>query len=297
MNAGRYTFIVDIPPDFEKYVLGGRAPAIQVNVDATAMVQAGLGVRLRAADHHDRDPGFPLAQGRRAFAAGQYRRARDVQSQYRHGMVHERHGHHQQRHHARHHSRGRGDRARTRAWHHGSSFGHAVDAVRDRHVESLGQWLGDHHRRRSVALSRRSHASARAHRRLGAAVHARRRDLSVLHLRYRHIFGYGRAHHAAARFAVHVDLSADEFAFRQQHAARKHAALAGDHDAGFAVDAFRVVRAGNSLPRRRLSTWSGRNLFLSAWSAPCSLRSPFCAFARPRHRPFDVCQNVGSQKG
>jgi ABC-2 type transport system permease protein len=43
MNTGRYTFIIDIPPDFEKYVLGGRAPAIQVNVDATAMVQAGLG--------------------------------------------------------------------------------------------------------------------------------------------------------------------------------------------------------------------------------------------------------------
>src|SRR3974377_862731 len=31
MNAGRYTFIIDIPPDFEKYVLGGRTPAIQVN--------------------------------------------------------------------------------------------------------------------------------------------------------------------------------------------------------------------------------------------------------------------------
>jgi ABC-2 type transport system permease protein len=43
MNAGRYTFVIDIPPDFEKYVLGGRNPAIQVNVDATAMVQAGLG--------------------------------------------------------------------------------------------------------------------------------------------------------------------------------------------------------------------------------------------------------------
>jgi ABC-2 type transport system permease protein len=43
MNAGRYTFIIDIPPDFQKYLLGGRHPAIQVNVDATAMVQAGLG--------------------------------------------------------------------------------------------------------------------------------------------------------------------------------------------------------------------------------------------------------------
>ncbi len=43
MNAGRYTFVIDIPPNFEKYVLGRRDPAIQVNVDATAMVQAGLG--------------------------------------------------------------------------------------------------------------------------------------------------------------------------------------------------------------------------------------------------------------
>ena len=43
MNAGKYTFIVDIPPHFERYVLGGHEPIIQVNVDATAMVQAGLG--------------------------------------------------------------------------------------------------------------------------------------------------------------------------------------------------------------------------------------------------------------
>ncbi len=43
MNAGRYTFVIDIPPNFERYVLGGRDPALQVDVDATAMVQAGLG--------------------------------------------------------------------------------------------------------------------------------------------------------------------------------------------------------------------------------------------------------------
>jgi ABC-2 type transport system permease protein len=43
MNAGRYTFVIDMPPNFEKYVLGGRKPEVQVNVDATAMVQAGLG--------------------------------------------------------------------------------------------------------------------------------------------------------------------------------------------------------------------------------------------------------------
>jgi len=43
MNVGLFTFIIDIPPHFERDVLGGRAPAVQVNIDATAMVQAGLG--------------------------------------------------------------------------------------------------------------------------------------------------------------------------------------------------------------------------------------------------------------
>jgi ABC-2 type transport system permease protein len=43
MNAGRYTFIIDIPPNFARDVLARRQPAIQLNVDATAMAQAGLG--------------------------------------------------------------------------------------------------------------------------------------------------------------------------------------------------------------------------------------------------------------
>ncbi len=43
MNLGKYTFVVDIPPNFERDVLGRRNPAIQVNVDATMMVQGGLG--------------------------------------------------------------------------------------------------------------------------------------------------------------------------------------------------------------------------------------------------------------
>jgi ABC-2 type transport system permease protein len=43
MNARRFTFIVDIPPNFERDVLGRRNPTLQLNVDATAMVQAGLG--------------------------------------------------------------------------------------------------------------------------------------------------------------------------------------------------------------------------------------------------------------
>ncbi len=43
MNGGRFTFVVDIPPHFERDVVGGREPGVQLDVDATAMVQAGLG--------------------------------------------------------------------------------------------------------------------------------------------------------------------------------------------------------------------------------------------------------------
>ncbi|HVB14964.1 MAG TPA: ABC transporter permease, partial [Stellaceae bacterium] len=43
MNASRFTFVVDIPPNFERSVLAGRRPTVQLDVDATAMVQAGLG--------------------------------------------------------------------------------------------------------------------------------------------------------------------------------------------------------------------------------------------------------------
>ena len=43
MNSGRYTFVLDIPPNFERDVRAGHRPAIQLDVDATAMVQAGLG--------------------------------------------------------------------------------------------------------------------------------------------------------------------------------------------------------------------------------------------------------------
>jgi ABC-2 type transport system permease protein len=43
MNAGKFTFVLDIPPNFQEYVLAGRRPVLQIDVDATAMVQAGLG--------------------------------------------------------------------------------------------------------------------------------------------------------------------------------------------------------------------------------------------------------------
>ncbi|MDP5220246.1 ABC transporter permease [Ruegeria sp. 2205SS24-7] len=43
MDAGRFLFVVAVPPGFEKDVRAGRAPEIQVMIDATAMEQAGIG--------------------------------------------------------------------------------------------------------------------------------------------------------------------------------------------------------------------------------------------------------------
>ena len=68
MNKGKYTFVIDIPPDFEQYVLARRQPAIQVDVDATAMVQAGLGsgyaqqiITTEVADFLSHSEGVPLS--------------------------------------------------------------------------------------------------------------------------------------------------------------------------------------------------------------------------------------------
>lgn len=43
LDAGDYTFVLDIPPGFQGDVLAGRSPTIQLNVDATRMSQAFTG--------------------------------------------------------------------------------------------------------------------------------------------------------------------------------------------------------------------------------------------------------------
>ncbi|TSA49701.1 MAG: ABC transporter permease [Nitrosomonadales bacterium] len=43
LDAGEYTFSLNIPPNFQRDVLAGRSPVIQLNVDATRMSQAFTG--------------------------------------------------------------------------------------------------------------------------------------------------------------------------------------------------------------------------------------------------------------
>jgi ABC-2 type transport system permease protein len=43
MDRGEYTFVLDIPPNFQRDLLAGKQTAIQLNVDATRMTQAFTG--------------------------------------------------------------------------------------------------------------------------------------------------------------------------------------------------------------------------------------------------------------
>lgn len=71
MEAGRYTFVIDIPPRFQADLSEGQQPALQVNVDATAMAQAGAGARyieqvliqesLDYLAHYPREPEVSIA--------------------------------------------------------------------------------------------------------------------------------------------------------------------------------------------------------------------------------------------
>ena len=45
MDAGTYTFVIDLPPHLQADTTDGRRPVVQVNVDATAMAMAGAGAR------------------------------------------------------------------------------------------------------------------------------------------------------------------------------------------------------------------------------------------------------------
>lgn len=48
LDAGHYTLVLVIPPNFQRDVLAGRQPAVQLNVDATRMSQAFIGSGLAA---------------------------------------------------------------------------------------------------------------------------------------------------------------------------------------------------------------------------------------------------------
>ena len=58
MDRGQYMFVVSIPPQFERNLRAGRNPSVQVNIDATALQQAGIGAGYIRAIITDRMSSF-----------------------------------------------------------------------------------------------------------------------------------------------------------------------------------------------------------------------------------------------
>ncbi|PVB61106.1 ABC transporter permease [Labrenzia sp. 011] len=63
LDTRRYSFIVVIPPNFEKDVIRGNLPAVQVNIDATATMQAGIGATYIASILAQELERYSLEQG------------------------------------------------------------------------------------------------------------------------------------------------------------------------------------------------------------------------------------------
>lgn len=63
MDLGIYTFVIDLPPRLEADVLRGRVPAVQLNIDATAMTQAGVGGSYIESIVHQEATSHLLARG------------------------------------------------------------------------------------------------------------------------------------------------------------------------------------------------------------------------------------------
>ena len=95
-TAGSYMFVVAIPPRFEHDLRAGRNPTIQVNIDATAMQQAGIGAGYIKNIINDRVSIVPPAHGRQRRSRPSTLVIRKLFNPNGESvLVHERRGHHQ----------------------------------------------------------------------------------------------------------------------------------------------------------------------------------------------------------
>ena len=132
-----------IPPQFEHDLRAGRNPAIQVNIDATAMQQAGIGAGYIRNIINDRVATFLQRATERRRERRQPGRPQDVQPERRLVLVQERRGDHQSDHAADGRPDGRRGDPRARARHARAPAGDAADRVRDRDGQGVGQQPGD----------------------------------------------------------------------------------------------------------------------------------------------------------
>ena len=141
MDAGLDTFALNIPPEFQRDLLAGRRPTIQLNVDATRMSQAFTGSGYIQTIITSEVRAF--AQRYRAAAtAGRSGPAGALQPPAEQILVRRGDGGHQQCHHAVHRPHRRRADPRTGAWHRRASAGDAGDPLRDHDQQGLGHGAG-----------------------------------------------------------------------------------------------------------------------------------------------------------
>ncbi len=152
MDAGHLMFVVVIPPRFEHDLRAGRNPAIQVNIDATAMQQASIGagyirniIKDRVEILHRTDGGDSAREPINLVIRKRFN------PNGRLLVVQERGGAHQSDHppHRSAHRR-RGD-PRTGTRHARALARHAAHGVRDRDGQGVGQRLRDPRRDGGIA--------------------------------------------------------------------------------------------------------------------------------------------------
>ena len=155
MDQGKLLFVVEIPPNFEADIRAQRKTGIQINVDATAVAQAGNGANyLRTAIANEIQSFISGQELRRR--ADQSRRARRVQPEPQDGVVLGDDPGHQPDHAADRHPDRRGADSRARAGHGRAPARHAGRADRDHAGQDDRQWPRHPRRGDAVAAVRRA---------------------------------------------------------------------------------------------------------------------------------------------
>ncbi len=251
MNTGQLTFVIDIPPYFERDLLGGRQPKIQLIVDATAMTQAGVGSGYAEQIINDEITRF-LSRAEPAASTGV---ALDVRVAFNPnsdpswfvsvmGIINNTNilaimlaG-----------------AALVREREHGTMDHLLVMPLTPfeiADIQNMGQRARDHGRGCLVVIFRRPRADPRSHRRVNSAVPGGCRALSFFHNVDWNLSGHSRTLDAAARAAAYSHRLADEHAVGSEHADRQHADGVARHHGSVALHSLCLDCAGHSVSRRR----------------------------------------------
>ena len=280
MDQGELLFVVEIPPNFEADVRAQRKTGVQINVDATAVAQAGNGassLRNAIATEIQRfisgradSNGAPINLVLRAAFNPNLKTAwfsamtqvinqitlltviltgaALIREREQGTVEHLGHAGRAVRDHA-----GQDDRQRPRYF----GGGDAVLAVRGPLVDRF------------------------AHQRVFAGVPARGGDLRARRRGAWHSPRYPRDDHGPVRPARHAGADGDTAALGQQHANGKHAGLAAICDTNDQPDtAFRAIRSGRAIPRRRHHPCMRARSSRCSSSASSILPSPVSGSAR-----------------